>query len=288
MIESPYSSRPNPYFQGHPDRIVVVQEDLLGLNVGYECSEWQYESFASFLFDWLVEFATSFSDLRQLEPGNIARMVNRAARMVYDTDKYGKRGEFGELLLHAILRELFNTQPAVSKLYYKSAVNDTVKGFDAVHVRRNETGGVELWLGEVKFYASISRAIKDVCEEIAEHIKAPKMREEFMCVGKHIDSGWEFSPYVNKLFDRNTSLDEVFKVVCIPVLLTYESSVVQNAKEISDEFLKGLKDEFHDINEKFKIKVPTGTVKIRLILLPLDSKEKLVYTLNEKLKGWQR
>lgn len=288
MNESPYTSRPDPYFKGHQHRVVINQDDLLGLNVGYECHEWQYESFAAFLFDWLVEFATSFSDLQKLTHGNLMRMVTQAANTVYNTDKYRKRGEFGELLLHAILRELFDTEPAVSKLFYKSAVNDTVKGFDAVHVRRGHTGDIELWLGEVKFYKSIDEAIKSVTGEIAEHLTASKMREEFMCVGRLVNPNWEFSEFVNKLFNRNTSLDDIFHAVCIPVLLTYESDVVRDAKEVSDNFIGLLKKEFLRIQTSFKNKVPKAKVKIHLILLPLKSKEKLVSILNEKLKGLQR
>jgi hypothetical protein len=36
---------------------------------------------------------------------------------VYTTEKFKRRGEFGELLLHAVIRELWETEPAVSKLY---------------------------------------------------------------------------------------------------------------------------------------------------------------------------
>lgn len=288
MNIAPYSTLPEPYFRGYPDRVVIDNGDLLGLNVGYECCEWRYEAFAAFLFDWIVEFTSSFSDLRKVNLGNLVKMVSRAANTVYNTDKYGKRGEFGELMLHTILREMFNTEPAVSKLYYKSAVNDTVKGFDAVHVRRNSLGEVELWLGEVKFYQSVSDAIASVTAEISEHLQAKKMREEFMCVGKHVDEEWPYAEQVNKLFDRNTSLDDVFKVICIPVLLTYESNVIQSAKEVSREFLTALSDEFIRIQTSFKSKTPETKVKIQLILLPLESKKKLIDTLNEKLKGWQR
>lgn len=287
MNKSPYTSRPEPYFKGHQHRVVINQEDLLGLNVGYELHEWQYKSFAAFLFDWLVEFATSFSDLQKLTHGNLMRMVSQAANSVYNTDKYRKRGEFGELLLHAILRELFDTEPAVSKLFYKSAANDTVKGFDAVHVRKSPTGDIELWLGEVKFYAGIDEAIKSVVDEIAKHIAAPKMREEFMCVGRLVDPNWEFSQFLNKLFDRNTSLDDIFQSICIPVLLTYESKVVQDAQEVSNNFIVSLREEFYKIQAAFKNKAPKTKVKIHLILLPLESKEKLVAILNEKLKGLQ-
>jgi hypothetical protein len=62
------------------------------------------------------------------------RLVKQAAKTVYTTDKYQRRGEFFELLPHALLREVFNSEPAISKIYYKSATIETVKGFDAVHI----------------------------------------------------------------------------------------------------------------------------------------------------------
>ncbi len=56
------------------------------------------------------------------------RMTKKAAQIVYNTTKYGSRGEFGETLLHIAIRQIYQTIPAVSKIYYKSAVNETVKG----------------------------------------------------------------------------------------------------------------------------------------------------------------
>jgi len=63
------------------------------------------------------------------------------------SDKYKKRGEIGELLLHVICREVFKTYPAITKYFYKDSANNTVKGFDAVHVVVGGDG-LELWLGE--------------------------------------------------------------------------------------------------------------------------------------------
>jgi len=286
-MSSPYTNKPEPFFRGHPHLVVVEEDDCVGLNVGYEALEWRYEAFADYLFEWLVEFTTSFSDLRKLNPTNCLRMIRRAANIVYSTDKYDRRGEFGELMLHAILRELFNTEPAVNKLFYKSASNDTVKGFDAVHVRKNSAGLIELWLGEVKFYSNIQKAIASVTTEIQDHLAAKKMREEFMCVGAHVDSDWEYASYVKQLLDRNTSLDDIFRVICIPVLLTYESAVVKNAQEVSERFLSELRIELKTIKGTFDEKNLCSSIKIQLILLPLKSKEVLVKTLDAKLKALQ-
>lgn len=284
---SSYSLKPEPFFKGNDQLVVVEQEDFLGLNVGYECSQWRYAAFSDYLFKWLFEFATPFSDLRKLNYANCMEMIKRAAEVVYSTEKYGKRGEFGELMLHAILRELFDTEPIANKLFFKSAVNDPVKGFDAVHARMNPNGHLELWLGEVKFYTDISAAINSVAGEIIDHLRVDKLREEFLCVGNIVDPTWKHAQSVLRLFSRGTSLDDVFKIVCIPVLLTYESKVVKSGKAISKAFLQSLREELILNHGRFREKVPPIPVKIHLVLLPLDSKEELVNTLDKKLRGLQ-
>ena len=284
---SPYESLPSKFFTGK-NYMVVQQEDFVGLNVGYECGTWRYESFADYLFKWLLQFGTKFSDLSKLDPANAMDMIKRAAKMVYQSDRYKARGEFGELMLYAILRELFGTQPVVSKLYYKSATNDTVKGFDAVHVRKNGEGSVELWLGEVKFYKDVQSAINDVTAEIECHLGREKLKEEFMCVSAHVDDEWEFAPQVKALFDGNRSLDDIFHIVCIPVLLTYESPTVQSARSISEAFLTKLRDELLQHYSTFRKKSSAIRLKVQLILLPLDKKEQLLKVMDEKLKGLQR
>ena len=40
---------------------------------------------------------------------------------------------WGNLVTHS-MRQVFDTIPAISKIFYKDSANDTVKGFDAVHV----------------------------------------------------------------------------------------------------------------------------------------------------------
>jgi hypothetical protein len=149
----------------HPDRFFEVRVHLLekasGLTAvcaGYELREWRHEQLAGNLIKWLPEFALTYSELQRLQGYNAADLIAKAARSVYMSDKYKKRGEIGELLLHVICREVFKTYPAITKYFYKDSSNDTVKGFDAVHVVVTKTG-LELWLGESKFYEDIDQAI---------------------------------------------------------------------------------------------------------------------------------
>ena len=72
-----------------------------------------------YLFEYLPEFALTYSELDNLTGENMVAKIRQVAASIYQSEKFKNRGEFGELLLHAIIREMYNTIPAISKIYYK-------------------------------------------------------------------------------------------------------------------------------------------------------------------------
>src|SRR4051812_43724464 len=86
-------------------RVEVREDDpqMTTLCAGYERGEWRKVDFVSHLFDFLLEFALKWSQLQQLNSATATRMIEDAARRVYESEVYAGRGEFGELLLHAAL-----------------------------------------------------------------------------------------------------------------------------------------------------------------------------------------
>lgn len=176
-----YQNKPDSFFE-----LVVHDIDsipgLTGASAGYENGAFRNDEFAEYLIEWLPDFALKYSELEEFNSGNSRRMLRKAAQVVYTSTKYKSRGEFGELLLHALLREVFDSEPAISKMYYKTATNDTVKGFDAVHIV-DAVDGLELWLGEVKFYNNNgTRAIADITKEILEHTDYNYLKDEFLLI----------------------------------------------------------------------------------------------------------
>jgi Cap4 SAVED domain len=257
---------------------------LTGLCAGYERGEWRSNQLAKKIMRELPDFALRHSEKEGLSHENAMKSIAEAALTIYQTEKYAKRGEFGELLLHVILKELFNTIPAVSKIYFKDAPNDTVKGFDAVHVVASEDD-LELWLGEVKFYKSISSAITDVTEELEKHLDTNYLRNEFLLVSHKIDDAWPHADKLNKLIDPDTSLDKVFKTVCIPVLLTYDSDTTKRFSELTDDYKRELLAELTTHYKKFEEKSPIKNLRVRLILFPLQDKTLLVSELHKILEA---
>jgi hypothetical protein len=286
----------------HPDSFLdVIFHDIsdagddMALCAGFERGQWRNDQLADHVMEWLPEFALDYSELSEISHANALKMTKKAAKIVYQTKKYGLRGEFGEILLHIAIRQVYETLPAVSKIYYKSAVNETVKGFDAVHVVKRGDD-LELWIGETKFYEKLTRAIYDVSKEIIDHLETDYLKSEFILIKNKIDPKWPEAERLKSLLHENTSLDEVFKRVCIPILLTYDSDIVSRSNSSNDEYKENIKSELISAYTSLREKLKSGyknkfsqdfTLTAHVILIPLKEKKKLIEALDTRLKALQ-
>lgn len=263
---------------------------LCGLCVGFENGTWRHNQLADHIVKWLPEFALTPSEWTAMNHANAVDLIRQAAVAIYQTEKFKNRGEFGELFLHAAIRQVHDSLPAISKIYYKSALNDTVKGFDAVHVV-GPPDGMELWLGEAKFYDDISRAISDVVKELETHLATDYLRAEFLLIGNKIDDHWPHAPTLRRLLSKDTSLDEVFSRACVPVFLTYDSACVSGHSSLCEEYVAAFQAEARThyrsfVNSLSKRNYPKD-VQVHLFLMPLHQKAALVEALDRKLRAWQ-
>lgn len=278
--------QPQPFLEIRVQKL-ELKPAIIGLCVGYELGGWRADQFADHIMEWMPEFALTYSEIEGIHSGNMVALMREAAKKVYASEKFKNRGEFGEIFLHAAIRQVFGSIPAISKIYYKSARNETVKGFDAVHVITGENG-LELWLGEAKFYTNITSAIRDVVKELDEHMERDYLRDEFVLIGGKIDPRWKHAEELKKLLSPNTSLDQIFNRVCIPVLLTYDSECISKHNECSAEYCDNFHDEIMMHYASFSEKKLPANVTLHLFLLPLKAKKDLIKVLDSKLKGWQK
>lgn len=258
--------------------------------VGYEQRRWRAKELVrDFFRRHLTSFALSFSEWKKVDGDSAAAALARSAKMVYTTDNYKRRGEFGELFLHGILRDFYGAEPAVSKIYFLDTPNDTAKGFDAVHVVVNDDDELDLWLGEAKLYESMSGAISAVVESLNEHIGDEFLRKEFLAVSNKFDDGWQHSEKLKDLLDDNTSLDVIVDRLVMPVLLTYQSKTVQNHDTVCGEYVDELIAEAREAWELFKGQLPADfPVTIYFIVLPLEETKTVRELAHETLMTYQK
>ncbi|MEW4210698.1 DUF1837 domain-containing protein [Priestia megaterium] len=263
----------------------IDNEQVNGFSIGYECSEFRYEALVELLFEALPDFALTQREKDSLGASNVVRKMRRAAKLVYSSKKYERRGEFGEILLHVLMRDFFFTIPAISKLFYKDGANETVKGFDAVHIVPRPQG-LELWLGEVKFYQDISSAITAVVKELDVHTGKDYLRSEFLFISNKVDESWGYAQEFKDLIDEKNSLDNIFQKIRIPVLLTYNSVAINSYDKACEEYKGSLIREMNIHHDKFRSNT-LPEVEILLMLVPLKDKVRLINELDNKLRVWQ-
>lgn len=277
-------------------RIAVHEPDwipeLMALCAGYERTEWRAEALADQVFEWLPSFALPWTEQqRAIGDGSAVRLLRKAAEIVYQTPKYQQRGEFGELILHGILQQEFGTQAAITKFWFKDAANDTVKGFDVIHVTDSlGEAALHLWLGEAKFYSDLDSAVGAALGELEDHLTHDYLRTEFMLLSNKIDPHAPFARRLAELLDDNTSLDQVFSRLHVPVLLTFDSTSLERHSDHTDEYFDELRSEIESAWRRFADRVEEvapADVVVHLILVPLFTKQILLDLLDEKLRSWQ-
>lgn len=274
---------------------IIVHDDssiptLLGICAGFENGEWRGQRLADNLFNCIPDFCLSYSEIHEVDSTEWMDKLRKSVAMIYNSPKYKSRGEFGELLLHYILKDFYKTIPAISKMYFKDGPNETVKGFDAVHVIENDEGLLDLWLGEVKFYKNASQAIKDVIPEIKEHFAHDYLRTEFIAITNKLDKESPFYEKLSQLISPDTSLDEIFERICVPVLITFNSKVIDKHVKYTDAYKEEMRTEMEKYFNQFETQFEKLgiDIEVHLFLLPLKTKETFVQMLNNKLNLWQQ
>lgn len=294
----------------------ICGKELSTFFVGFDLQdngkmEYRWKDLIKLLIRVVPEFAFGTHMGEQTDNTQIIDRVSEAARAIYKidefkrvrdiyfddacleddiADKYLKRGEFGEVILHLLLRDFYDTIPLISKIYFKDSMGHAVHGFDAVHIQPEAK---TLWLGESKLYTDGKLGVKALIEDIKEHFIRDYLEDEFSLIAKKVklfDNIPERDYWV-KLLASSTKLSEQLDSITVPLLCTYTSDNFtkyddENLKEFIEEFEKEVNDlkSYFDKNNTHPL---SGKLNIILLLFPVQCKNKLVKGLHKNLSKMQ-
>jgi len=317
------------------EKIIRLRKESRDLNLyyaGFDLGYYRYEELADIILDAIVDFAYGFHK-GVLENSYNRKILRDSAKSIYKInefkevkkiyldendeikddieDKYLRRGEFGELILHLLLRDFQNSVPLLSKIYLKDSYGHAVHGFDSVHIAPDINNPQELsfWFGESKLYNDGKAGVKALVKDIEEHFNRDYLRDEFALISKKKESYISLEQFkdLNKKeeyeaflklkdewyekLDSANKLEDILRSVTIPMLCTYSSETFnKHNNETTQEFLDDLKSEIQIIKKYFddNLKVPINTsLNIILFLFPVPSKKELVKLLHTKLSHMQ-
>ena len=211
---------------------------LLGLTVDYEAGKWRADALARHILEWVLDFALLRREPEHLSTGRAMEAIGRAVRATFGNGN--DRGVPGEILFDAICRQLDGSDTVINKVWFKTADNDTYKGFDAVHCVHSGDE-LELWLGEAKFYRNLSAAIRGALNDLDEHTNRDYLRTELAIIAEKIDDDHPHAAELRTLMHPNSSLDAVFRKIVIPVLIAYDSEATRDHDKVCEDYRGALK-----------------------------------------------
>ncbi len=245
---------------------------------GYDSGEWNYRQFFNWINDHLMSFALNSKEIRSLTDRTANDQIERAANNVYASrHNPERRGELAELILHGLIRDIYKTTPLISKIYRKTAVGDTVKGADCVHVIEIDGELDSLWLGEAKFKTDAVEGIRLAIASVSEMVEQLSNWEEFVVIKQHLDDELSVSSKVETLLSKATSLDNIKARICIPILVTYESGATGLHTRHDEGFIAALKGEIEPLITKFLDKASgIEDVDVHMFFMPIKTKKDLI------------
>ncbi|HEX2843484.1 DUF1837 domain-containing protein [Hyphomicrobium sp.] len=253
---------------------------------GFEFGKWRCGSFANHLIEWLPDYALLEEELR-VHHGNAYVKLQQAAVRVYTSAQYARRGEAGEIALHAVCRDFFDTIPISPRVFYKSSSNDPIKSFDMVHARFPSSDTFEIWLGESKLYADGDQAISAAITSVASHIDQGFLTNEKLLLGPQISKNTPHYEQILRVFRTQTSLDEFLKASVFVIGILCDSEGLKKATSKCDSYVVDAVSELNRLVAKVAASPLATQLRIVVVYIPLDNKDALASAFDDRLKGLQ-
>jgi len=268
--------------------IEQISENMLkAYHVGFDQNQFRLQPLVDIIRNVIPEFSLGYHDGMKIPLTEMVERLKEAAETVYLTEKYEKRGEFGELILHLLLRDFHNTIPLISKIYFEDSYDVPSHGFDGVQITIN---GEEkkLWLGESKLYTSGKVGVKDLATDIEKHVTGEYLKREFTLISRKLPDEIPEIEYWRNLMDKHQKLDTIFSNIVIPMVCTYSSRLFINHNDNTAEYFDDFINEMNLLYQYFCKHKPDTNVEIILLLLPVPNKDDLTLELHKRLKAMQK
>jgi len=265
----------------------ITQHNLRAYHVGFDQKMFRLQPLVDTIRGVIPEYALGYHQGNNIPYTEIVERLQDAAKTVYTTDKYKSRGEFGELILHLLLRDFCNSIPLISTIFFRDAPNVPAHGFDGVHITI-EGNNKKLWLGESKLYKSGKDGITDLVGDIEKHFNADYIKQQFSLITRKLPEHTPEIEYWRSLLHKHQKLDVIFSSIVIPMVCTYSSDLFINHNDETADYLRDFEEECRSLHADFLKKNKATNLEIILLLLPVPNKDDLNQELDARLKSMQK
>lgn len=264
----------------------ISKPSMKAYHIGFDQNQFRLQPLVDVIRRVIPEFSLGYYSNSTIQSVDMVEKLKEAAETVFLTDKYKTRGEFGELILHLLLRDFHDTVPLISKIWFKDSYNVPVHGFDGVQVTVHGKSK-KLWLGESKLYSDGADGIRDLAQDIVHHVNGDYLRKEFTLISRKLPFDVPDIEYWRNLMDKHQKLDVIFSKIVIPMVCTYTSPIFGKHTSDTQDYFKDFISECESLEAKFAKLNNATNVEIILLLLPVPNKNVLNDELFKRLKSMQ-
>lgn len=233
----------------------------------FDGGAWRKDDLCEYLIDWLPEISLSARVLAQTPKLEARRQIHRAIES-FDRSRLDEEALLAQLLLHAILRHYKSSEPITCKLF--SVAGTTANEMNA-HIVPSPSGD-ELWLGQSHITATrdLANVSSAVAAALAATLDRDFMKREREIILQLREPQHLRPSTIDRIFERHSKLDDLVKVLNVPVLVAYDSAVL--AAGFANDYVTRLQSEVESTYELITNHLSEALKKVRIhvFLVPVQ------------------
>ncbi|MBB2817825.1 UNVERIFIED_ORG: hypothetical protein GGD59_001049 [Rhizobium esperanzae] len=257
---------PNFFTPLHGVEEPAIRRSLASYDAEFDGGEWRNAELARYLALWIPELILPPRVLAQCSHLQAHDLVARTSQALKD-----KNIDYEDLLsqamLHAILRHHYSSEPTLCKLHSVSpGQSDYMNG----HVVFDRDGD-QLWLGHARITVSDNwdAVTTLLASKLDALVQRDFLRKERDLILQFREPQHLRETTLTKVFQEFAKLDDLIRILNIPVLVAYDSSVLEAGFAV--DYVDKLKTEVADsyLELKSKLALRLTDIRVHVFLVPI-------------------
>jgi hypothetical protein len=261
-----------------------IRRALTGYDARYELKRWRSEALAEYLADWLPEVALKASELVEVQHLNLRQKMRAAFREIERHREVNPDRLLAEILLHAVLRHHFRSEPIACKLFYQSGAG--TKTFGNAHIVHDEAQD-QLWLGRAALAtaATYDAVLATVLDELSHVLDPDFLKEEREVILTLREPQHLLPTTLEAALKRNSPVDDLMEVLCVPILIAYDSAVLSGGftADYRDKLITEVTERYAQI--KPMIPAAVEEIRVHVFVVPIECVTTLAQQFGQKIMG---
>ncbi|WP_296104674.1 Hachiman antiphage defense system protein HamA [uncultured Agrobacterium sp.] len=259
----------------------VPAHSMASYDAEFDGGAWRKDDLCEYLIDWLPEVSLSARVLAQTPRLETRRQIHRALES-FDRSRLDEEALLAQLLLHAILRHYKESEPLTCKIFSVSGSHADEMN---AHIVSNPSGD-ELWLGQSHITATrdFASVISAVVTALGTTLDRSFLKKEREIIFQFREPQHLRPTNIDRIFERHSKIDDLIKVLNLPVLVAYDSVVL--AEGFADDYVARLQAEVEDKYRLIKgqFSEALNKVRIHVFLVPVQGAATLLEEFKVRLR----